>query len=82
MPMESNSVLHCLCLMPNTLVVNVSSSSSSAVSIVGLAVMATLFVHELKYYLTTYTTHQVHLHTPSIYLIVGLEVWGLKQEFI
>ncbi|CAA7408923.1 unnamed protein product [Spirodela intermedia] len=35
------------------------TSTGAVVSIVGLAVMATLFVHELKYYLTTYTTHQM-----------------------
>ncbi|XP_078428762.1 endoplasmic reticulum vesicle transporter protein [Wolffia australiana] len=35
------------------------TSSGAIVSIVGLAVMATLFVHELKYSLTTYTTHQM-----------------------
>ncbi|OAY73516.1 Endoplasmic reticulum-Golgi intermediate compartment protein 3 [Ananas comosus] len=30
-----------------------------SVSIVGLTIMVTLFVHELKYYLTTYTVHQM-----------------------
>lgn len=29
------------------------------VSVVGLLIMATLFLHELRYYLTTYTVHQV-----------------------
>ncbi|KAK9170405.1 hypothetical protein Syun_002545 [Stephania yunnanensis] len=33
--------------------------SGAIVSIIGLAIMATLFVHELKYYLTTYTVHQM-----------------------
>ncbi|XP_009408557.3 uncharacterized protein LOC103990964 [Musa acuminata AAA Group] len=33
--------------------------SGAVVSIIGLAVMGTLFVHELKYYLTTYTVHQM-----------------------
>ncbi|KAJ6801006.1 putative endoplasmic reticulum-Golgi intermediate compartment protein 3 [Iris pallida] len=35
------------------------TKSGAVVSIVGLAIMATLFVHELKYYLTTYTVHQM-----------------------
>lgn len=35
------------------------TSSGAIVSIIGLAIMATLFVHELKYYLTTYTVHQM-----------------------
>ncbi|KAJ6844794.1 putative endoplasmic reticulum-Golgi intermediate compartment protein 3 [Iris pallida] len=35
------------------------TKSGAIVSIVGLAIMATLFVHELKYYLTTYTVHQM-----------------------
>nr|DAD48497.1 TPA_asm: hypothetical protein HUJ06_018434 [Nelumbo nucifera] len=29
------------------------------VSVIGLVIMATLFLHELKYYLTTYTVHQM-----------------------
>ncbi|KAJ3670014.1 hypothetical protein LUZ60_010338 [Juncus effusus] len=33
--------------------------SGAIVSIVGLIIMATLFVHELHYYLTTYTLHQM-----------------------
>ncbi|OAY83706.1 Endoplasmic reticulum-Golgi intermediate compartment protein 3, partial [Ananas comosus] len=33
--------------------------SGAIVSIVGLTIMVTLFVHELKYYLTTYTVHQM-----------------------
>ncbi|KAI0501356.1 hypothetical protein KFK09_016301 [Dendrobium nobile] len=33
--------------------------SGAVVSIIGLSIMATLFVHELKYYLTTYTVHQM-----------------------
>ncbi|XP_008794432.2 endoplasmic reticulum-Golgi intermediate compartment protein 3 [Phoenix dactylifera] len=33
--------------------------SGAIVSIIGLTIMATLFVHELKYYLTTYTVHQM-----------------------
>ncbi|KAG1368424.1 endoplasmic reticulum-Golgi intermediate compartment protein 3 [Cocos nucifera] len=33
--------------------------SGAIVSIIGLVIMATLFVHELKYYLTTYTVHQM-----------------------
>lgn len=32
------------------------------VSIIGLLIMATLFLHELQYYLTTYTVHQVFFH--------------------
>ena len=32
-----------------------------AVSVIGLIIMATLFVHELGYYLTTYTVHKVFL---------------------
>lgn len=30
-----------------------------AVSIIGLIIMVTLFLHELGYYVTTYTVHQV-----------------------
>uniref|UniRef100_A0A1D1Y6K9 Endoplasmic reticulum-Golgi intermediate compartment protein 3 n=1 Tax=Anthurium amnicola TaxID=1678845 RepID=A0A1D1Y6K9_9ARAE len=33
--------------------------TGAVVSVIGLAIMATLFVHELKYYLTTYTVHQM-----------------------
>ncbi|KAG6519853.1 hypothetical protein ZIOFF_016881 [Zingiber officinale] len=33
--------------------------SGAIVSIIGIAVMVTLFVHELQYYLTTYTVHQM-----------------------
>ncbi|KAL6965281.1 hypothetical protein U1Q18_036336 [Sarracenia purpurea var. burkii] len=33
--------------------------SGAVVSIVGLVIMATLFLHELRYYLTTYTVHQM-----------------------
>lgn len=35
------------------------TKSGAVVSIIGLAIMATLFVHELKYYLTTNTVHQM-----------------------
>ncbi|KAL2489077.1 Endoplasmic reticulum vesicle transporter protein [Forsythia ovata] len=35
------------------------SKSGALVSIVGLVIMATLFFHELTYYLSTYTVHQV-----------------------
>ncbi|XP_042501692.1 endoplasmic reticulum-Golgi intermediate compartment protein 3-like [Macadamia integrifolia] len=35
------------------------TQSGALVSIVGLIIMATLFLHELKYYLTTYTVHQM-----------------------
>lgn len=35
------------------------TQSGAVVSVVGLVIMATLFVHELKYYLTTYTVHQM-----------------------
>ncbi|XP_051150130.1 uncharacterized protein LOC127264676 [Andrographis paniculata] len=35
------------------------TKSGALVSIIGLAIMATLFVHELTYYLTTYTVHQM-----------------------
>ncbi|XWS30095.1 hypothetical protein CRYUN_Cryun24cG0088600 [Craigia yunnanensis] len=35
------------------------TQSGALVSIVGLAIMATLFFHELTYYLTTYTVHQM-----------------------
>ena len=31
----------------------------NVVSIIGLVIMATLFIHELRYYLTTYTVNQV-----------------------
>ncbi|KAK1277089.1 Protein disulfide-isomerase 5-4 [Acorus gramineus] len=33
--------------------------SGAIVSIVGLVIIATLFMHELQYYLTTYTVHQM-----------------------
>lgn len=33
--------------------------SGAVVSILGLIIMATLFLHELRYYLTTYTVHQM-----------------------
>ncbi|XP_043698741.1 endoplasmic reticulum-Golgi intermediate compartment protein 3-like isoform X1 [Telopea speciosissima] len=35
------------------------TQSGAVVSIFGLIIMATLFLHELKYYLTTYTVHQM-----------------------
>ncbi|KAI4308618.1 hypothetical protein L6164_031674 [Bauhinia variegata] len=35
------------------------TQSGALVSIIGLVIMATLFVHELGYYLTTYTVHQM-----------------------
>ncbi|CAN6574033.1 unnamed protein product [Malus baccata var. baccata] len=35
------------------------TQSGALVSVVGLLIMATLFVHELRYYLTTYTVHQM-----------------------
>ncbi|PON36242.1 Endoplasmic reticulum vesicle transporter, C-terminal [Parasponia andersonii] len=35
------------------------TQSGALVSIVGLVIMATLFMHELRYYLTTYTVHQM-----------------------
>ncbi|KAK6925618.1 Endoplasmic reticulum vesicle transporter, C-terminal, partial [Dillenia turbinata] len=35
------------------------TQSGALVSIIGLIIMATLFVHELRYYLTTYTVHQM-----------------------
>ncbi|XP_057773335.1 uncharacterized protein LOC130992634 isoform X1 [Salvia miltiorrhiza] len=35
------------------------TKSGAFVSIVGLVIMATLFVHELTYYLSTYTVHQM-----------------------
>lgn len=35
------------------------TQSGAFVSIVGLVIMATLFIHELKYYLSTYTVHQM-----------------------
>ncbi|KAL4194717.1 hypothetical protein AMTRI_Chr05g69930 [Amborella trichopoda] len=35
------------------------TQSGAVVSIMGLVIMATLFVHELKYYLATYTVHQM-----------------------
>ncbi|KAK3227343.1 hypothetical protein Dsin_007205 [Dipteronia sinensis] len=35
------------------------TQSGALVSIVGLVIMATLFLHELRYYVTTYTVHQV-----------------------
>jgi len=39
-----------------------------AVSVIGLIIMATLFVHELRYYLTTYTVHQVFFFTHELKL--------------
>ncbi|XP_026383284.1 endoplasmic reticulum-Golgi intermediate compartment protein 3-like [Papaver somniferum] len=35
------------------------TQSGAVVSIIGLVIMAMLFLHELKYYLTTYTVHQM-----------------------
>ncbi|KMZ63765.1 putative Endoplasmic reticulum-Golgi intermediate compartment protein,putative [Zostera marina] len=35
------------------------TKSGALVSVIGLAIMATLFVHELKYYLTTNTVHKM-----------------------
>ncbi|KAI4305523.1 hypothetical protein L6164_028886 [Bauhinia variegata] len=35
------------------------TQSGALVSIIGLVIMATLFVHELGYYLTTYTVHHM-----------------------
>ncbi|CBI31774.3 hypothetical protein VitviT2T_017400 [Vitis vinifera] len=35
------------------------TQSGAVVSIIGLVIMATLFLHELRYYLTTYTVHQM-----------------------
>ncbi|TKY47908.1 Endoplasmic reticulum-Golgi intermediate compartment protein 3 [Spatholobus suberectus] len=35
------------------------TQSGALVSVIGLIIMATLFVHELGYYLTTYTVHQM-----------------------
>jgi hypothetical protein len=39
-----------------------------AVTILGLLIMITLFVHELQFYLTTYTVHQVWLVTAYIFM--------------
>ncbi|KAL1104056.1 hypothetical protein V6Z11_D04G042200 [Gossypium hirsutum] len=35
------------------------TQSGALVSVVGLVIMATLFIHELTYYLTTYTVHEM-----------------------
>lgn len=35
------------------------TQSGAVVSIIGLVIMATLFLHELRYYVTTYTVHQM-----------------------
>lgn len=35
------------------------TQSGALVSVIGLVIMATLFLHELRYYLTTYTVHQM-----------------------
>jgi hypothetical protein len=35
------------------------TSSGAAVSIIGLIIMATLFVHELRFYLQTVTVHEM-----------------------
>ncbi|KAH7661109.1 COPII vesicle protein [Dioscorea alata] len=35
------------------------TKSGAVVSIIGLVIMAILFIHELNYYLTTYTVHQM-----------------------
>lgn len=37
------------------------SSLLFLVSVVGLVIMAILFLHELRYYITTYTVHQVRI---------------------
>ncbi|XP_056171402.1 uncharacterized protein LOC115663582 [Syzygium oleosum] len=35
------------------------TQSGALVSVIGLTIMATLFLHELRYYITTYTVHQM-----------------------
>ncbi|KAL7258232.1 hypothetical protein ACSBR1_004366 [Camellia fascicularis] len=35
------------------------TQSGAVVSIVGLVIIASLFLHELRYYITTYTVHQM-----------------------
>lgn len=35
------------------------TQSGALVSVIGLVIMSTLFLHELKYYITTYTVHQM-----------------------
>ncbi|KAL0322919.1 UNVERIFIED_CONTAM: Endoplasmic reticulum-Golgi intermediate compartment protein 3 [Sesamum angustifolium] len=47
------------------------TKSGAIVSIVGLIIMATLFLHELTYYLSTYTVHQLRLNKEG--QIVGTE---------
>ncbi len=38
-----------------------------SVSIIGLIIMATLFVHELRFYLQTVTVHEVIILTTSLF---------------
>ena len=40
-----------------------------AVTILGLIIMFTLFVHELQFYLTTYTVHQVWFVTACVFMV-------------
>jgi len=47
-----------------------------AVTILGLLIMITLFMHELQFYLITYTVHQVWLVTAYIF-----HVWLLYATF-
>ncbi|KAL6009910.1 hypothetical protein ACLOJK_000341 [Asimina triloba] len=47
------------------------TQSGAVVSIIGLVIMATLFLHELQYYLTTYTVHQLRLNKEGY--IIGTE---------
>ncbi|KAF4359808.1 hypothetical protein G4B88_020329, partial [Cannabis sativa] len=47
------------------------TQSGALVSIVGLIIMATLFLHELRYYLTTYTVHELRLNSHGH--IIGTE---------
>ncbi|XP_031254579.1 endoplasmic reticulum-Golgi intermediate compartment protein 3 isoform X2 [Pistacia vera] len=47
------------------------TQSGALVSIIGLIIMASLFLHELRYYVTTYTVHQLRLN--SYGHIIGTE---------
>jgi hypothetical protein len=67
-PLFCNCCKWLLKYMVSRFVFNLHNIDILAVTILGLLVMITLFVHELQFYLTTYTVHQVWLATAYIFL--------------
>jgi hypothetical protein len=71
---STGTLLFCNCCqwllkyMVSRLVFNFHIIDVLAVTIFGLLIMITLFVHELQFYLTTYTVHQVWLATAYIFM--------------